>query len=433
MKKSKKNSKIKPIIFIGILFFVFGFTTWINAMLIPYFKLACKLTHFEAYFVTFAFYISYLLMSIPASYVLKKIGFKKGMTVGFWIMAIGAFIFIPAAYLRAYPVFLCALFLIGIGLTLLQTAANPYVTILGPKESAAQRIGIMGICNKTAGILAPIILATAIFKPGDEELFRNVAQMDIIAKNALLDQLIHRVIFPYACMGIALLLLGLMVRFSPLPEIESFNEDKENTLQSSKKSILNYPHLILGALAIFLHVGSQVIAVDTIIGYAQSTGISIMDAKVFPGFTLFATICGYLIGVMLTPRFISQLTIFRFCTILGLIFSFLILIAEKSVSLFGYQTDISLWFIVLLGLANSMIWAGIWPLALDGLGDKLKLGASILIMGLCGNAILPLIYGYLADSYSLRWGYIVLVPCYCYLIFYSFYGYSMQSWKLIRS
>ncbi|WP_114791080.1 sugar MFS transporter [Niabella yanshanensis] len=421
-------NKTTPIIFIGVMFFVFGFTTWINAMLIPYFKLACELTHFESYLVTFAFYISYLLMSVPASYLLTKTGFKRGMTIGFWIMAMGAFIFIPAAYGRAYPLFLCGLFFIGIGLTVLQTAANPYVTILGSKDRAAQRIGIMGICNKTAGILAPIILAAAIFKPGDEELFKNIAEMAPANKSALLDKLILRVIQPYACMGAVLFFLGVVVRYSPLPEIESFVEEKSSQA-TAHKSILAFPHLILGAIAIFLHVGSQVIAVDTIIGYAQSTGIALINAKVFPGFTLFATICGYLLGVILTPRFISQLNIFRVCTIIGLLFSIGILVAEKTVMLLGYQTDLSLYFIIALGFANSMIWAGIWPLALDNLGAKLKLGASILVMGLCGNALLPLAYGYLADLYSLRWGYVVLIPCYLYLIFYSFYGYRIQSWK----
>lgn len=423
------NNKLNPIILIGLLFFVFGFTTWINAMLIPYFKLACELTHFEAYFVTFAFYISYLVMSIPSSLLLKKIGFKKGMTIGFWIMAVGAFAFIPAAYVRAYPLFLCGLFLIGIGLTILQTAANPYVTILGPKESAAQRIGIMGICNKTAGILAPIVLAAALFKPGDEAMFDNIGNMNAVSREMVLDQLIRRVILPYACIGIVLIFLGLIIRFSSLPEIEGFQEEKDIASIKSNRSIFAYPHLILGTIAIFLHVGSQVIAVDTIIGYAQSNGISIIDAKVFPGFTLFATICGYLIGVVLTPKYLSQLTIFRTCTILGLMFSLLILLTHKPVVMFGYATDISLWFIVLLGFANSMIWAGIWPLALDGLGGKLKLGASFLIMGLCGNAILPVVYGHLADSYNLQFGYIVLLPCYLYLIFYAFRGYNIKRWR----
>jgi len=186
MRPSILNKNIIPIIIIGMMFFVFGFATWINAMLIPYFKIACELTNLQSYLVTFAFYISYLAVSVPASFLLKKIGFKNGMMVGFWVMAVGAFVFIPAAETRTYGLFLCGLFLIGIGLAVLQTAANPYVTILGPKERAAQRISIMGICNKTAGIIAPLLLAAAILRPGDHDLFKSIQHMDADQKSLVL-------------------------------------------------------------------------------------------------------------------------------------------------------------------------------------------------------------------------------------------------------
>ncbi|MGI8637070.1 MAG: MFS transporter, partial [Segetibacter sp.] len=159
---------------IGVLFFIFGFVSWVNAILIPYFKIACELTNFKSYLVTFAFYISYFFMSVPSSYLLKRVGFKKGMMTGFWIMAIGAFIFIPAAMTRTYEIFLLGLFSLGAGLAILQTAANPYITILGDKERAAQRISIMGICNKGAGILAPIVFAAIILRATDNELFKQL-------------------------------------------------------------------------------------------------------------------------------------------------------------------------------------------------------------------------------------------------------------------
>ncbi len=424
------NRNVIPIIIIGMMFFVFGFATWINAMLIPYFKIACELTHFQSYLVTFAFYISYLLVSVPSSFLLKKIGFKKGMMLGFWIMAAGAFVFIPAAQTRTYGLFLCGLFLIGIGLSVLQTAANPYVTILGAKERAAQRISIMGICNKTAGIIAPLLLAAAILRPGDNALFQSIQHMDAMDKNKVLDALIRRVIFPYACVGTLLTILGFAVRFSPLPEIENFKDEKASVNDSPDKSIFSYPHLILGGVAIFLHVGSQILAIDSIISYAQGMGISMMEAKVFPSYTLFATICGYLLGITLIPWRISQLNALRFCTLLGVVLSLLVVTSTGSTFFLGHRADISIWFLVMLGFANSMIWAGIWPLALDRLGSHLKLGASILIMGLCGNAIVPLLYGYMADKYSLQTGYWILLPCYLYLVFYAFYGYKIKSWKL---
>jgi glucose/galactose transporter len=419
------------IMLIGMMFFIFGFVSWANSILIPYFKIACELTNFKAYLVTFAFYISYFIMSVPASYVLKSIGFKKGMMLGFWIMSIGAFIFIPAAMNRAYPIFLLGLFTLGTGLAILQTAANPYITLLGPKESAAQRISIMGICNKGAGILAPLAFAAVILKATDSDLFKNLEHMTGADRNLALNELIQRVIVPYLCVGILLFLLGLAVRFSPLPEIDTDQENDEVTqVNSPKTSILQFPHLILGAIAIFLHVGTQVIAIDTVIGYAGSMNIQLLEAKIFPSFTLAATICGYIIGIICIPKYISQVNALRTCTILGLLFAIGILMTSGNVELAGLKVDISICFVVLLGLANSLIWAGIWPLALDGLGKFTKIGASILIMGLCGNAILPLFYGYFADLYNLKLAYAVLIPCYLYLIFYAIKGHKIRQWKL---
>lgn len=426
-----RRSSFISILIIALLFFIFGFVSWLNAILIPYFKIACELNNFQSYLVTFAFYISYFIMSVPSAYLLKKAGFKKGMMIGFWTMALGAFIFVPAALSRTYELFLTGLFTIGTGLAVLQTAANPYITVLGPKERAAQRISIMGICNKGAGIIAPIIFAAVILRATDTTLFKELAFMNLADKSAALDELIRRVIIPYTCVGAVLFGLGLMVRYSSLPEINTEQESAEvATANTGKKSIFQFPHLVLGAIAIFLHVGTQVIAIDTIIGYAVSMHINLMEAKVFPSYTLFATICGYVIGIICIPRFIKQVNVLRLCTVLGIIFTLLIVFANGQVNFLGHSADISIWFVVLLGLANSMVWAGIWPLALDGLGRFTKLGASLMIMGLCGNAILPLFYGYLADLYNVRYAYWVLFPCYLYLVFYAFRGHKIRRWKL---
>jgi FHS family L-fucose permease-like MFS transporter len=425
-----RKQVIVSIAIIGVMFFMFGFVSWINAILIPYFKIACELNNFQAYLVTFAFYISYFIMSVPSSYLLKSIGFKKGMMTGFWIMSVGAFLFIPAAATRTYAVFLLGLFILGTGLAILQTAANPYITILGPKERAAQRISIMGICNKAAGILAPLIFAAVVLKATDSDLFKQLPGMDALQKEAALDELIQRVIVPYICVGSFLFLLGLLIRFSPLPDIDTEQESPElQQANQGKSGIIQFPHLVLGAIGIFLHVGTQVIAIDTIIGYAGSMNIQLLEAKVFPSYTLFCTICGYVIGIIMIPKFISQVNALRVCTILGTLFSLLIIFAQKQVHFLGHTADISIWFVVLLGLSNSLIWAGMWPLALDGLGKFTKLGASVLIMGLCGNAILPLIYGAVADAGNLRQGYWVLVPCYLYLVFYAMYGHRIRYWR----
>ncbi|HEV7621366.1 MAG TPA: MFS transporter, partial [Flavisolibacter sp.] len=326
---SSKRDTTTGILIVGFLFFMFGFISWINSILIPYFKIACELTNLESYLVAFAFYISYLLFSIPSSFLLKKVGFKKGMMIGFWIMAIGAFLFVPAAYSRTYSIFLLGLFSIGAGLALLQTAANPYITILGPRERAAQRFSIMGICNKGAGIIAPLLFAAVIFKSTDGALFKQLPHMAAAQREVALNELIQRVIIPYICVGSLLVLLGLLILFSPLPEIDTEHESPDVAMaNSSKTSILQFPHLILGAIAIFVHVGTQVISIDTIIGYAASMNINLLEAKVFPSYTLFATICGYILGIICIPRFISQGNALRICVFLGILFTLMIIYAQ---------------------------------------------------------------------------------------------------------
>ena len=425
---SQKDT-ITGMIIIAFMFFMFGFTSWINAILIPYFKISFELSHVQSYLVTFAFYISYFIFSVPASFLLKKIGFKKGMMIGFWVMSCGAFLFVPAAITMTYELFLLGLFSIGAGLALLQSAANPYITLLGPKERAAQRFSIMGICNKGAGILAPLLFAAVIFKATDSAMLDNISSMTQAEKDVIFRELIQRVIIPYACVGSFLFLIGLFIRFSPLPEIDTEHESEELAqANSSKTSIMQFPHLVLGAFAIFLHVGTQVISIDTVISYAGTMNLNLIEAKVFPSYTLTAQICAYFIGIFFIPKFFSQLTALRVSTILGIVLTFLIIYAKGQVNFLGHTTDISIWFVVMLGLANSLVWAGIWPLALDGLGRFTKIGASLMIMGLVGNALLPMVYGYLVDIFNAREAYWVLFPCYVYLVFYAFRGYRLRKW-----
>ena len=416
------------------MFFIFGFVSWVNSILIPYFRIACELTHFESYFVAFAFYIAYFVMAIPSGILLKKVGFKRGIMYGFMLTALGAFLFVPAALVRQFEIFLIGLFSIGTGLAILQTAANPYVTIIGPIESAARRISIMGICNKFAGIISPHIFAALILKADDSELFSLIESgtLDAITKSAMLDELIQRVIVPYAILGGLLVLAGIGIRYSILPEIntdeQNATDEKENG-HNSKKSIFDFPYLILGALAIFFHVGTQVIAIDTIINYANSMGIDLLEAKVFPSYTLACTMIGYVLGILIIPKYVSQTKALIICTILGLLLSFGVVFADFNVTLFGHQANISIFLLCALGFPNALIYAGIWPLSIHGLGKFTKTGSSLLIMGLCGNAILPLIYGYFAEVYDLRIGYWILIPCYLYLIFFATKGHKINSWK----
>jgi len=425
------RSTVISIMIIAMLFFIFGFTTWINAILIPYFKISCELNNTRSLLVAFAFYIAYFVMAIPAAHLLEKVGFKKGIMIGFWIMAMGALIFIPAALTRTYGIFLIGLFSIGTGLAILQPAANTYITMIGSKERAAQRISIMGVFNKTAGIIAPLLLAAAILRPTDTELFRQLPLMDELTRNAALDELIRRVIVPYAIMAVVLFGLGLFIRFSVLPEIDTNTESKAVAdANSGKTSIIHFPYLILGGIAIFLHVGSQVVGINTIIGYAQSMNLPLLEAKVFPSYILGVTMFGFLSGIVLIPKFINHLNVLRICTTSAVVLTLLFFIVHGQVTFLGHTADISIWVLVLLGLSNSLMYSTIWPLALNGLGRFTKMGGSILVMGLSGSAVVPLIYGYFADLYNPQIAYWVLLPCYIYLVYYAYYGYRVKRWSL---
>ncbi|KAB2872026.1 MAG: sugar MFS transporter [Bacteroidales bacterium] len=418
--QTKSNGYLIPIIIIGALFFIFGFVTWLNGILIPYFKISCELTDFEATFVAFAFYISYTIMALPASWVLKKTGFHKGMTVGLLVMSVGTLIFIPAAYSRAYWMFLSGLFVMGAGLALLQTASNPYITIIGPRESAAKRISIMGICNKLAGAIAPLILAYYILQDGDS-FVQSLSTMDSVAKELALNSLSHRVIGPYLVMTAILVLLGIFVRYAPLPEIDMEQEsDSSNDQINSKTSIFQFPQLILGAIALFFYVGAEVVAGDTIIRYGISQGIEISTAKAFTSYTLVTMIVGYLLGIVLIPKYISQRFALQASAVLGILFTFGVILTEGSMSIL---------FLALMGLANALVWPAIWPLAIHDLGKFIKTGSAILIMAIAGGAILPLVWGKLSDIYNPQIAYIILIPSYLIILYYSIWGYKLRNWK----
>lgn len=419
IENQNKRTYIISISIIGLFFFIFGFVTWLNGILIPYLKIACELTNFQALFVAFAFYISYTVMALPSSWILKKTGFKNGMMTGLFVMAIGTAMFIPAAQTRIYGLFLLGLFILGTGLALLQTASNPYVTIIGPRESAAKRISIMGICNKVAGALAPLILAYFILNDGDA-FVESLTTMDDTAKAAALDGLAERVILPYTIMTIVLILLGAMIRFAPLPEIEEEQDEETGDEVSAKSNIFQFPNLILGVIALFLYVGAEVIAGDTIIRYGITLGIPIDTAKIFTSLTLFSMVIGYILGIILIPKYMSQEKALAISAILGVIFSIVAVLAPPM---------LSVTFVALLGFANAIVWPAIWPLALHGLGKFIKTGSAMLIMAIAGGAILPLLWGKLADDYSSQLAYLVMIPLYVFIYFYAVSWHKKTSWK----
>ncbi|MBN2863351.1 MAG: sugar MFS transporter [Bacteroidales bacterium] len=422
---------------IGLFFFIFGFVTWLNGILIPFLRTACELNDFQAYFVTFSFYISYFVMALPSSSLLKRTGFKNGMSTGLWIMAAGCLVFIPAALTRTFSLFLTGLFIEGTGLALLQTASNPYITIIGPRESAAKRISIMGIANKFAGAIAPVILASIIMKDSHILDERLAQASDALAKAVILDEMANKVIMPYIVMAIILVLLGLLLKFAHLPEVDTEAEDEvTEEANAGKKSIWQFPHLLLGVIALFFYVGVEVIAGDTIIRYGQSINIPMESAKYYTSLTLISMILGYLIGIILIPKYLKQVNALKICTILGLILSlgavmtpadrvltmpFIDLVTFKPLELI---LPVTVLFVALLGLANSLVWPAIWPLALAGVGKFTKTASALLIMAIAGGALLPLLYGRLAVNFSTQGAYWLCVPCYLVIMYYAFIGHK---------
>jgi FHS family L-fucose permease-like MFS transporter len=422
-KPAAKSSGINPIIIIGALFFIFGFVTWLNSVLIPYLKIACQLNNIESFLVASAFYIAYLLMAKPSAWLLKLFGFKNGMAVGLLIMAVGALIFIPAALTRTYAIFLIGLFVQGSGLAVLQSASNPYITIVGPPESAAKRISIMGICNKFAGVLAPIALGAVVLKNIDA-FTANLAKLDATQKIAELNELASRVILPYVLIVIVLAVLAVLIYFSGLPEIDTDHEDETvAAANSGKTSVFEFPHLILGVIALFLYVGAEVIAGDSIISYGVAHHIPLSTAKYFASGTLACMVIGYIAGILFIPRYISQQKALVYSAVLGVILTAVALIVPKYASVAC---------IALLGLANSLMWPAIWPLALSGLGRFTKIGSSLLVMGIAGAAVFPPIYGFLVDSFKTSLGpeeaaqtsYWILLPIYLFILYFAAIGYK---------
>lgn len=414
---STQKSYTLPMIIIGALFFVFGFATWVNGTLIPYFKIACELdTDLQSFLVASAFFIAYFVMARPSSYVLNVTGYKKGMALGLVIMALGAIVFVPAAQARNFNMFLGGLFVIGTGLALLQTASNPYVSIIGPIESAASRISIMGICNKVAGIVAGLIFGYIALNDVDA-LEKSLASLDAASKAASLDELASRVIVPYIIIAVVLVLFAIAILFSGLPDLkEESNDEGAAATPSNKTSAFQFPHLMLGVLAIFLYVGVEVMAGDTIISYGKSLNIPLSTARFFTQGTLAFMLVGYIIGIFTIPKIISQSKALAICSILGVIFTIMVVVTN------GY---VSVGFLAALGLANSLMWPAIFPLAIDGIGKFVRVGSAFLVMAIAGGAVLPLVYGKLLEVVGSQNAYLMMLPCYLFILYYATKGYKV--------
>lgn len=450
IEKNQSNTLV-PMVILTSLFFIFGFVTWLNGPLIPFFKLACELTESQSYFVAFAFYIAYFVMAIPSSWLIEKVGYKNGLSLGLVVIALGAFMFYPAAAARTYLLFLIALFVMGTGLAILQTAANPYVVVIGPRESAAARISVLGIANKLAGFIAPLALTALVLSNMSDYTADKIAVLDSVAKSEALDALALQLQTPYIYMGLVIIVLAVFVKFSPLPEI-NLDEDghvAHLSIFQQIKNAFNYPQLVLGVITLMLYIAAEVLAGDSIGSFGKKLGVYGDNGDFYlklTSFTMTAMVIGYILGITLIPKFVSQVFALKISGILGVLLVSLIVMVSPHIMIQipGIPSlPLVIILVALLGLANALCWPAIWPMALQDLGGYTKIGGAILIMGIIGGAVFPLIYGSLADTINIaneadsisdtaksgnQIAYVILLPAYFMIIFYAFKGHKYRTW-----
>ncbi|MEA1673148.1 sugar MFS transporter [Nitrospirillum sp. BR 11163] len=402
---------------IGVLFFIFGFVTWLNGPLITFVKLAFTLDDVNAFLIPMVFYLSYLFLSLPSSWVLRRTGMKKGMAAGLFVMAVGAVLFGECATIRVYPGALAGLFVIGAGLSLLQTAANPYISILGPIDSAAQRIAVMGICNKVAGMLAPVAIGALVLS-GIDTLDQQVkAAPTPEAREALLSAFAAKIHLPYLAMAALLALLAVWIVRSPLPEISADSNTGDELADGDTLPLSRIPHLWLGVLCLFLYVGVEVMAGDAIGTYGHGFDLPLDETKFFTSFTLAAMLAGYLGGLVLIPRVLSQERYLALSAALGVV------LTVAAYATHGYA---SVACVAALGFANAMMWPAIFPLGIRGLGRHTEIGSALMIMGIAGGAVLPQLFVQLKQHFPFQAVFLALMaPAYLYILFFALHGHRV--------
>ena len=436
--QSETRSSVLPMIIIGLLFFIFGFVTWLNGALIPFLQTICDLSAFQAMLVASAFYIAYTVMALPMAAIIERTGYKTGMALGLALVGVGALIFIPAAYSRMFGIFLLAQFVVGSGLTILQTASNPYVVKLGSSETAAVRICIMGLLNKGAGIVAPIVFAVLVMSGISGISEAELSALTTTAKDAKLDELAGQLVSPYLGMAVLGFVLAVAMMFAPLPDIEDEVLEGQEEAAVTLFGLKQFPQLVLGSIALFFYVGVEVIAGDAIGLLGKQAGLDTAAASMLTSYTMIFMVIGYLWGTVAIPRFVSQQTALLVSAVLGLVFTGLVMtgsldnsgLSAATLTAFGLpEIPNAVFFVALLGFANAMCWPAIWPLALEGLGRFTSKGAALLIMGISGGAILPPLYGHFADTGDGQAAYLIAIPAYLFILFYALKGHKMRSWK----
>ncbi|MEN8229901.1 MAG: MFS transporter [Bacteroidota bacterium] len=401
-----------PLMIAGIVFFMIGFGIGISGFLTPALRSAFNLSNGQSYLVLTAIFSAFVIFSRPAGWIIKKIGYRKSLMLSFFIMALGMWIFVPSSYVESFPLFLVALFIGGIGNTILQAAINPYVIILGPEDTAAVRISLMGIMNKLAWWVAPVFLG----------LFIDLS-------NVQLDD----VVLPFYIVTGILTLVGILIYFAPLPELKAAGEDDDDTTVSEssyaagKRSVLQFPHLLLGVAALFATCGIEGLPLITIIDFGRSTFGEVDNLESFTKFVTLGMVAGYLFGVIAMPRLISQSKALYLFSVLGILSSIILIFLPPKIAFYG---------LILTSFSISLMWPIIWPLALKDLGRFTKTGATMLVMTLVGAAIVPLIFGFIVDAVKTteqavaadyQTAYWVMVPSFLFILYYAISGHKIRT------
>ena len=403
--KQPQNSYLIPLAIVGMLFFLLGFSLGMNGLLIPFLKKAFSLSHAQSYLVLTATYSAFVIFSYSFGSLIKRTGYKRGIVMAFSLFAVGLYLFVPSAGWESFPLFLLASFICGTGNTLMQAVINPYVTILGPIEAAGKRLCFMNICNRMGWIVAPVFLT----------IFIDITQINVQLSDLFLPF--------YIIVGI-FILLGIFTWFAPLPEITAVGEDEKDASTESakviafvetKKSVFQFPHLILGVIATFFSVGIETLIYITPVDFADSIGLS--NPERYMMYPVAATALGCLLGVLLIPRYLSQLTGLRIGVVTGTFFCLLIPILPAPIAIYA---------IPVASLAFSLNWPVVWPLAISYLGKYTKTGSAILVSSIVGAAILPLVFGYLKDvTGDIQQAYWLFFPSMLLIVFYAFFGYKI--------
>ncbi len=410
--ESKQKLLIIPLIIIGIIFFVIGFGVGISGFLTPALRSAFDLSTGQAYLVTAAIFSAFVIFGRPSAMVISRIGYRRSMVAAFMIMAVGMLVFVPSARAVNFPLFLLALFIGGIGNTLLQASVNPYITIMGPIESAAKRMSMMGISNKLAWWVAPLFLG----------LFIDLRQVRL-----------DDVALPFLLVAGILFILGIAVYFAPLPEVAAKGENEtdetagDSAYARKKTSILQFPHLLIGAVAAFFYIGIEILPMASVIDFAKVTFGDVPNLERFSVYVTLGLVAGYVFGVFTIPKILSQKQALVIFSLLGVFATFLLAFSP---------VEWAFYCLLLVSFSNSLMWPAIWPLALADLGRFTKTGASFLVMGIFGGAVIPLLFGFLVDLgknitqtdsvNNYQTAYLIMAPCYAFILYFALHGHKIR-------